>query len=87
MPDYENPPAYVKVFFNHGDTNVATFSLKEVPVLPRTGESIYIGADDRKGGGSYDVIGVRHEYVDRGGTASLILGRITVLLKRHAVKK
>jgi hypothetical protein len=87
MPGYKNSPAQVEVFFNLRDTNIATFSLAEVPVLPRTGESIYIGADDQKGGGSYDVISVRHEYVDRGGTASPMLGRITVLLKRRAAQK
>jgi hypothetical protein len=83
MADYENPTAQVEVFFNLGDTNVARFPLSQVPILPRTGESIYIGASDEDGGGGYEVIGVRHEYTDRGGTAALMLGRVTVLLNKR----
>jgi hypothetical protein len=77
----------VEVFFNLGDTNIVMLPLSQVPVLPRTGESIYIGAKAEDGGGSYDVVGVRHEYVDRGGTALPMLGRVTVLLKRHTATK
>jgi len=82
--DYEDPPDNVKVFFNlqRGETNLTVLTFEQVPVLPRTGEVVFLGSH-----GSFDVVGVRHEYLDRQGTASPLLGRVTVLLKKRAAKK
>jgi hypothetical protein len=84
---YENPPDQVEVFFNLRDTNVARFALSQVPVLPRTGETIYLGTKPEDGGGSYDVIGLRHEYNDSRKAGSLALVRVTVILKERVAKK
>ena len=84
MPDYDDPPPQIEVYFNLGETNVAVVALSQVPILPRAGETIHLGKDREDGGGSYDVVGLRHEYSDRSGTASPTLVRITVLVKRRS---
>jgi hypothetical protein len=84
---YENPPDQVEAFFNLRDTNVARLVLSQVAVLPRTGETISLGTRPEDGGGSYDVIRVRHEYNDARKAGSPALVRVTVILKKRVAKK
>jgi hypothetical protein len=46
-----------------------------------------LGTKPEDGGGSYDVIGVRHEYNDARKAGSPALVRVTVILKKRVAKK
>jgi hypothetical protein len=78
-----NPPKQVEIFFNSvqandNETTLTVFTATTLSVIPRIGEHVFLGKL-----GSFDVAGVRHEYVDRGGTDNPLLGRITVLLRKR----
>ena len=78
-----DPPKEVELFFNSvagngSETLMTAFTAKTLPVIPRIGEIVHLGTH-----GGFNVSGVRHEYVDRAGTASPLLGRITVLLRKR----
>lgn len=86
MADYKSLADQVEVFFNLRDTNVARFALAEVPILPRIGETIYMGLKE-DGGGSYDITGLRHEYNDSRKVGSPALVRVTVIMERRVAAK
>jgi hypothetical protein len=79
-----NPPEHVEIFFNSvaangGETLLTAFTFENLAVIPRVGEIVHLGTH-----GAFNVSSVRHECLDRAGTASPMLGRVAVLLRKRS---
>lgn len=65
---------------NGTETFLSSFFIEDVPAIPRKGDMVFLGEH-----GGYDVLGVRHEYLDNAGKAQLKLRRVSIIVSKLQV--